>query len=175
MGLKKDKPVEVVKKDKMLDEKIHDPYMVKGMYSDPTICPTCGLVFHNKTWKKDPKLLEKVKKEKDVEYKDCPACRKIKDNYPLGLLIIQGEVLNNPEKVREVMSLVKHEEEKEQVSNPLARVMKIENLEDRIEISTTTEGLATRLGKALNKAHQGNLEFIFSDNDKFLRVIWKKD
>lgn len=73
------------------------------------------------------------------------------------------------------MSLVKHEEEKEQVSNPLARVMKIENLEDRIEISTTTEGLATRLGKALNKAHQGNLEFVFSDNDKFLRVIWKKD
>ncbi|MGB9824594.1 MAG: BCAM0308 family protein [Candidatus Hydrothermia bacterium] len=163
------------RKDKLLDVKIHDPYMNKDLYSDPTICPTCGLVYHSKTWKKDEELLKNLKLHKDVSYKDCPACRKIKDDYPLGILLIQGNILNQKERIEEALNLVKHEEEKEQMSNPLARIMKIENYGDRIEIKTTTEGLAIRLGKALNKAYQGELEMIFSEHEKFLRVIWKKE
>jgi NMD protein affecting ribosome stability and mRNA decay len=163
------------RKDKLLDVKIHDPYMKKDQYADPTICPSCGLVYHNKTWKKDQELLKSMKLNKDVIYKDCPACRKMKDDYPLGVLIIQGDILSQKGKIEEALNLIKHEEEKEQISNPLARIMKMENYGDRMEIKTTTEGLATRLGKALNKAYQGELEVIFSEHEKFLRVIWKKN
>ncbi|MDI6850943.1 MAG: BCAM0308 family protein [bacterium] len=163
------------RKDKILDVKIQDPYMDKNIYKDPTICPTCGLVYHNKTWKRDDELAKKMKSTKEVEYKDCPACRKVKDNYPLGVFIIKGEVVNDERRIAEIQNLIKHEVEKESVSNPLARVMKIEKFDDRFEISTTTEGLAVRIGKAVNKAYQGEIEFIFSESDKFLRVIWHKD
>jgi len=163
------------RKDKMLQTKIHDPYMNKDIYSDPTICPTCGLVYHNKTWKRDEKLVQKLKAEKEVDYKDCPACRKIKDHYPLGVLTIKGSFINDKAKLDEVINLINHETEKEQNSNPLARVMNINRFNEYMEIETTTEGLATRLGKALQKAFQGELEFIFSEEDKFLRVIWTRD
>uniref|UniRef100_A0A7V3ZYG0 ATPase n=1 Tax=candidate division WOR-3 bacterium TaxID=2052148 RepID=A0A7V3ZYG0_UNCW3 len=163
------------RKDKMLDAKIHDPYMDKNIYKDPTICPTCGLVYHNKMWKRDAELAKQLVSTKEVEYKDCPACRKVKDNYPLGVFVIKGEVVNDEKRIAEIQNLIKHEVEKESVSNPLARIMKIEKFDDRIEISTTTEGLATRIGKAVSRAYQGELEFIFSESDKFLRVIWHKD
>jgi len=163
------------RKNKMLDVKIHDPYMNKNIYKDPTICPTCGLVYHNKMWRRDEELSKQLRSVKGVEYKDCPACRKIKDNYPLGVLIIKGEIINDEKRLTEVQNLIKHEVEKESVSNPLARIMRIDRFDDRIEISTTTESLATRIGKAVNKAYQGELEFVFSENEKFLRVIWYKD
>lgn len=161
------------RKDRLLDVRIQDPYLDRNIYKDPSICPSCDLVFHNKTWHRDRKMLEKFRK--DAEYKECPACRKIKDNYPLGLLILRGGILEDDKKLNEILNLIKHEAERELNSNPLARVMKVERREDHVEISTTTEGLATRLGKALSKAHQGELEFIFSESDKFLRVIWTKD
>lgn len=163
------------RKDRLLDEKVQDPYMDRNLYRDPTICPTCNLVFHNKTWHQDTAMLEKYKKLDSTDYKDCPACRKIKDNYPLGILMIEGKILEDESKVEELLNLVKHEEEKEMNSNPLARIMKIERLGNGIEIGTTTMGLAKRIGKALYKARQGTLDVVFSEGEKFLRVIWKKD
>lgn len=163
------------RKDKMLDVKIHDPYMKKDAYTDPTICPTCGLVYHDKMWHNNKEFVEEIKKKHNYDQKDCPACRKIKDDYPLGVLILQGSIINNTQKVTEIKNLIRHETEKEANSNPLARIFKVEEFPDRIEIKTTTEGLAKRLGNAIQKAFQGDLELVFSENDKFLRVIWKKD
>lgn len=161
--------------DRMLDYKIHDPYLDKNIYKDPTICPTCGLVYHEKTWKKDDNLRKQLEKEGNVNYKDCPACRKIKDNYPLGVVFLQGDYIKDENHKKEILNLVRHESEKEERSNPLSRIMSIENNKNGyITIKTTTEGLASRLGKAIQRAHKGNLEIKFSDEQKFLRVIWER-
>jgi len=161
--------------DKRLDFKMDDPYIDKTQYKDPTICPTCGLVYHEKTWRKDDSLRKKLEKEGNVDYKDCPACRKIKDNYPLGVIYLQGDYIRDAFHKNEILNLVRHETEKEQQSSPLSRIMSIEDDKNgSIIIKTTTEGLASRLGKAIKRAHKGKLEIKFSDEQKFLRVIWER-
>ncbi len=161
--------------DRRLDYKIHDPYLDKTQYKDPTICPTCGLVYHGKTWKKDDNLKKQLEKEGKADYKDCPACKKIKDNYPLGIIYLSGEYIKDDFHKNEILNLVKHEAQKEENSNPLSKIMSVEN--DRNEtlvIKTTTEGLAARIGKAIQRAHKGSLELKFSNDHKFLRVIWER-
>lgn len=161
--------------DKRLNFKAQDPYLDKTQYKDPTICPKCSLVYHNKTWKKDENLKKQLIKTNKVEFKECPACRKIKDNYPLGIIHLSGEYILDEFHKNEILNLVKHEAEKEENTNPLSRIMSIEHdKNDYLIIKTTTEGLAARIGKAIQRAHKGNLEFKFSDDQKLLRVFWEK-
>jgi hypothetical protein len=42
-------------------------------------------------------------------------------------------------------------------------------------ISTTTEKLAQRLGRALKKARGGEVTYDWSHNNKFVRVVWKRE
>ncbi len=161
--------------DKRLDYKINDPYLDRSQYKDPTICPTCGLVYHGKTWKKDENLKKQLQKDGKVDYKECPACRKIKDNYPLGIIYLSGDYVKDEFHRNEILNLVRHEAEKEENSNPLSRIMSIEDDKNGyLVIKTTTEGLAARIGKAIQRAHKGNLELKFSDDQKLLRVIWER-
>ncbi len=161
--------------DRRLDVKLHDPYMDRGIYKDPTVCSTCGLVYHNKTWKKDDVLKKSILEKGEVNFKDCPACRKIKDNFPLGVVDLTGFYLRDESHRTEIINLIKHESEKEENSNPLARIIEINSNNSEITIKTTTEGLASRLGKAVQKAHKGELDFKFSDGQKFLRIVWRRD
>ena len=148
-----------------LDFRLKDPYMVK--YHDPTICPECGVVYHDKRWvfydEKKKELIEKAEK------KLCPACRKIKDHFPLGLVFIEGAYLK--EQKKEIKNHIMNIEKKERINNPLERIMSINNSGDKKwEIETTTEHLAMTIGKSVAKTFGGEVKFSFSKDEKFVRV-----
>jgi NMD protein affecting ribosome stability and mRNA decay len=154
--------------------KLRDPYMDKSIYKDPTICPTCGIVYHNKIWKNAPHLIEEFKnKKKEIHKKDCPACRKIKDGYALGIVEIEGDFIDS--KKEEVHNRIKHVAGEEFIHNPLERIIKVENTENRIVIYTTTEHLAKKIGKSLSKAFKTKVDIVFSDSDKLTRVYVYKE
>ncbi|MEN3046144.1 MAG: BCAM0308 family protein [Candidatus Hydrothermales bacterium] len=156
--------------DKRFTYKLRDPYMDKSLYSDPTICPTCGLIYHKKRWVNNPELLKKIKEnEKRVEHKDCPACRKIKDKYPLGIVEIRGDFVIK--KNEEIHSRVKHIAADEYIHNPLERIIDVKEEGDKITIETTTEHLAEKIGKNIAKTFKKNIKIIFSETDKFVRVF----
>jgi len=163
---------EMKRRDELFDVKLHDPYMDKNIYKDPTICPSCHLVYHNKRWHRNEKLYEELVKSDKVDYKKCPACRKADDHYPLGVLRLTGDYVWK--KKDEILNLVRNTAEAEEKRNPLARIMNIIETDEGLIIETTTESLARRLGRCIDKAHHGELEYIFSDSQKFLRVEWSK-
>jgi|Deesub1362B_J571_1020462.scaffolds.fasta_scaffold00043_64 NMD protein affecting ribosome stability and mRNA decay len=154
-------------------EKLKDPYMDKNSYRDPTICPGCGLIFHQKRWLKDEKIAHRLK-DQGVEFnrKDCPACRKIKDNYPLGILEIEAEYVKT--KREELKNLITNVTEREEWRNPLERIMKLNFDEKRLYIETTTEHLAKKIGNSVRKAFGGELKITFSDKQKLIRVYLKE-
>ena len=43
-----------------------------------------------------------------------------------------------------------------------------------IEITTTNEKLAQRMGKALHKAYSGTIEYKLSEDAKIARVYWRR-
>ncbi len=149
--------------------KIKDPYMDRSLYKDPTLCPSCGLIYHGKRWKMDPELIKTLKeKDKEIYSKECPACRKIKDKYPLGIVEIEGNFIE--EKNEEIHARIKHIAAEEYNHNPLERIIEIQNSKGKIAILTTTEHLAEKIGKKIAKTFHKNIKISFSEQEKLVRV-----
>jgi NMD protein affecting ribosome stability and mRNA decay len=151
--------------------KLRDPYLLSMAYAEPTICPTCGLVFHKKRWSYNEKFLSTVSKA--AEKHKCPACRKIEDHYVMGFVSITGTFV--PTIKKEIVNIIHNQEKKEQVRNPLARIMSLNNKDDKIMVETTNDNLAIAIGKALNRSHGGELNINYANNEQFARVNWHRD
>ena len=59
----------------------------------------------------------------------------------------------------EVANIVKNTEETEKEQRPLERIIDITACEDRIEVKTTYEHLARRIGEAVHRAFKGESSF----------------
>ncbi len=103
----------------------------------------------------------------------CPACRKQQDRVPSGVLKMMGNFVI--EHKDEIMNLIRNEADKVQAINPLERVMGVVSTGNDIEITTTNEKLAQRMGKALHKAYSGTIEYKFSEDAKIARVYWRRE
>lgn len=152
---------------------LNDPYLSKIDYKDPNICPKCGAVYRNKRWEFDENLIHDIKLKGDYDKKKCPACRKIEDNYPMGLVFISGRFVTKHKNT--ILNTIKSEEKRAMEKNPLERIIAIEKEdEDKYLIKTTTDTLAHRIGHILHKSFKGKLDYKFSDN-RFLRTSWSRD
>ena len=69
--------------------------------------------------------------------------------------------------------MIRHEEEKAIELNPLERIIELKDMGDIVDITTTHEKLAQRIGKKVHKACQGELEIKWT-KDKITRVIWQR-
>ncbi|MCK4421775.1 ATPase [candidate division WOR-3 bacterium] len=154
------------------DSVLDDPYLSKIDYKDPTVCPDCEAVYHNKHWRFDDQLKHDIKFASNYEEKKCPACRKIEDNYPMGLVFLSGNFLLQHKKT--ILNTIRSEEKRAMQKNPLERIMEIEQKDDEYVIKTTTDALAHRIGKILHKSFKGELDYKFSDDQKLLRAFWSR-
>lgn len=144
-----------------------DPYYEGRKYPEPTVCPECGAVFIEGrwTWKK----LKKDSFHKEI----CPACRRKKEKYPGGLVLLEGKFLKKH--MDEITNRIEHIEEQEKNLRPLNRILWINKKKDFIEIATTTEHLARKIGEGINSAYKGELTLKYSEHEKLIRVHWKRD
>ena len=137
-------------------------------------CTDCGSVYYRRRWTLTPpdKIRERVQFSEDVSYTLCPACRKIREHYPYGELRMVGVGLDEKQ---EVLRLLKNEEERARGKNPLERIMSIQSDGPEWKVETTTEKLAQRLGRCLQRARGGKVTYRWSYNNKFVRVLWQKE
>ncbi len=154
-----------------IKEKLQDPYLLTKAYSEPTICPVCGLVYHKKRWTRDERLMERV--ADTAKRAKCPSCRKIEDHYPMGIVILKGDFLKNHKE--EIINRIKNTEKREILRNPLDRIMSLKEIKGDMVIETTSENLAIALGKALRRSYKGELEIRFSEDQKMVRVFWQRN
>jgi hypothetical protein len=155
-------------------EHLDDPYIEGVEYHDPTRCPVCGVVYNKKRWQFIDEKDIKLSNDNDyIAEAKCPACRKIEDHYVMGILELYGKFISLHKD--EAMNLIKNEEAREVEKNPLGRIISIKDKEDKIYIETTNEALALRLGRAIFKTFKGSIEYKFSENQKLVRVLWRRD
>ena len=152
--------------------KLDDPYLNRKAYPEPTICPVCGLVYHNKRWSKDDHLLNSIKMV--AEKHKCPSCRKIEDRFAMGVVFIDRQSDFIDKHKTEIINLIRNEEKREFLRNPLDRIMRLIEKGSEFMVETTSENLAVAIGKALYRAYNGEVKFSFSRENKQARVYWKR-
>jgi NMD protein affecting ribosome stability and mRNA decay len=137
------------------------------------VCSKCGSVFQNRRWTASEKINADTRLH-DAKLGICPACQQIASGVAGGFVHIDGSFLKGHE--TEILNLLRNEEQRAIEDNPLSRIIKWDkDDEGELQIKTTTEHLAQRLGHALEKAFDGKVKYDFSHENKVARVSWQRD
>ncbi len=157
----------MARQDRLLQEDVHDPYFVKQKYRDPSVCEKCSVVFKNGAfeWVKPipPSAAKMV----------CPACRRIADKFEGGIVTLEGGFLSQHKS--DILNTITNAERAEQAMRPLERIISLTDRGAKIEIQTTYEHIARRIGDAIHKAYKGELTVQYPEGEKYARVFWKRE
>lgn len=153
------------RKDYRLPELDHDPYHSKRKIREPTVCPKCGALFHKGRW-------SRAVAPAHAHTAMCPACHRIQDKVPAGLLTLRGEFFLQHKD--EILHLIRNTEEKEKAEHPLKRIMDIQDQGDETVISFTDAHLTRGTGQAIQHAYKGELELHYAREEVMVRATWSR-
>jgi hypothetical protein len=147
------------RRDRLIKERGHDPYMTRSKLTEPTACSECRVVFSNGRWRWLPEVLEGVCQEL------CPACQRTRDRVPAGFLTLKGEFF--VEHRDEIMHLLHNKVEAQKAQHP----------------SYGCRGPGRRhchclhrcvpacgAGEAIQRAYEGDLDIHYTDEAGIVRV-----
>jgi NMD protein affecting ribosome stability and mRNA decay len=166
------------RKDRLLKQKRNDVYLTGSKISESSLCSKCGVVFINGRWTWSDKAVNINAIEKHGVRVHvhasllCPACRRITDNYPAGVIELQG-IFFDEHRV-EILNLVSNLEAQEKKMHPLERIISVTQLKKKTTITTTGIHLARRIGESLYHSYKGDFSFRYAEADKSIRVIWQR-
>ena len=89
------------------------------------------------------------------------------------MLYLEGEFLVKHK--NEILSIIKNTENNERKSRPLERIIEMVVKADKIEIKTTYEHMARRIGEAVHKACKGDLSIQYPQGEKYVRIFWSRN
>jgi hypothetical protein len=159
--------VATARKDRLLQDRDHDPYKSKSKPPEPSVCPVCQAVFQDGRWQ----WLEVRSSESRRQL--CQACQRIRDNYPAGLLTVTGSLIKS--RRTEILGLISNHARGERAQHPLHRIIRVEDQPDMMVVSTTDVHLPRRIGNALHHAYTGKLELQYDKANCFVRVNWNSN
>lgn len=155
------------RQDRLLRERVHDPYMARSKPDDPALCPQCGAVFHDGRWQWLSQVPEGAHEAR------CPACQRIHDRVPAGFLQLRGDFFAGHRE--EILRLVNNKVETQKAQHPMKRIMAIEEQgDDGVMITFTDTHLPRGVGEAIERAYEGELDIHYTEEAGIVRVYWQR-
>jgi hypothetical protein len=148
-----------------------DPYLVDEALPGIQICRECHAVYQNRSWTLDQQTYQ-LALQQDHHLITCPACLKVDQHYAEGVVTLKGDYLWEHEE--QIRNLIRNEEQRALQKNPLERILRQEREGDCLIIETTDVKLAEHIGRALHKAHRGELHFSWEGNPVTGRIFWQR-
>ncbi len=134
-----------------------------------TACHGCGALFARKTWRRDHKVTTGLYDR--VQWRRCPACRQCARGDAQGKLVVQGAwAARNEDLIRR---RVQNVADRAVFTQPERRVVSIDRIGSALEILTTSQKLAHRMARELEKAFGGRATYKWSSSDGSLRTVWR--
>ena len=142
---------------------------------EPAVCKLCGAIYAKRRWAAaNSDSAVKQKHWRPWQMTVCPACKQESADEPRGFVFLDGAFFTTHQD--EIEQLLRNEGERAGEDNVLARILEWRRGEGhKLSVSTTTEHLAQRLGHALQKAFDGEVEYDFSHENKLARVNWHRE
>jgi hypothetical protein len=152
---------------------LDDPYRDPAALPEPALCERCGALWRGGRWVLAGQIPKRELRFLRPAAVVCPACRRTADAYPAGVVYLSGGFLAAHRE--QILRTLRNEEAASRARNPLDRIMGIEAGDGRLTVTTTSEKLAQRLGKAVCKSCGGDLDIRFSHQEKLTRVYWSRE
>lgn len=152
---------------RLVHDRVADPYMRVPKLAQPAVCSGCGAVFQKGRWQ----WAERA--PKGAVHETCQACRRIKDDFPAGIMTLRGAFVRTHQK--ELLSIARNQENAEMKDHPLHRIMAVEERRNSIVIKTTDIHLPGRIGRALIRSCKGELDVKYDEGSYFVRADWKRE
>ena len=138
-------------------------------YPEPALCVGCGAVYVRKTWRRSDRRRLGAYLQ-GAERVSCPACRQVGEGRGYGHVLLRGAGLADRE--NEVRRRIAAVESRARFSQPERRLVEVAQGGDGLEVITTSQKLAHRLARELEKAFGGETSYAWSDRDGSLRATW---
>lgn len=155
------------RQDRLIRERVHDTYRLRGQLKGTARCPDCGAVYNRGRWSwtaAAPRSAPEIV---------CSACQRIADGYPAGEMTLTGTFAAAHR--QEILNLVRNIEKTENDEHPMNRIIDIREESDRLLITTTDVHLPRRIGRALYRAWEGDLDIHFDEAGYYTRISWHRD
>lgn len=155
------------RRDRLIQERVHDPYKNRHKPPEPSVCKVCHAVFCGGRWQRAEAW------PLDAHPTLCQACQRTRDDYPAGVITLTGSFVCAHKD--EILGLVRHHEQEENAEHVLHRIMRLEEGPASVVIQTTDLHLPRRIGEALRRAFKGELHLQYEGEGCFLRVNWRRE
>ena len=155
----------MTRRDRLIQERRHDPYAARRKPHGPSRCPGCAAVFADGRW-------QWGEAPPDAQAVTCPACQRARDDMPAGIVTLAGDFHLTHR--AEILGLIRHVEEREAKQHALKRIMRVTESEGEVEILTCEASLARAIGEAIAHAYKGDLAYHYPDGAGVLRVRWER-
>lgn len=155
------------RRDRLIKERVHDPYKPRGQLAEPSVCSDCGVVFSQGRWQWVP--------EPPAEAEEilCPACRRVRDRVPAGFLTLSGDFFGAHRE--EILQLIRNKVDSQKAQHPMKRLMEVSDGEEGETVVTFTDvHLPRGVGQAIASAYEGDLEIKYTDEAGIVRATWHR-
>ena len=137
---------------------------------DPTACDKCGAVYTRKQWRSRARLTRPLLEK--VAWGVCPACDQTRRGIGYGRVILDGPfVLEHraaiEQRIGNVVARARH-------TQTQRRLVSVETTHRGLDVITTSQKLAHRLARELEKAFGGRTRYSWADDDGSLRATWTR-
>jgi NMD protein affecting ribosome stability and mRNA decay len=144
------------------------PVARKQTFSDPSICDRCGAVYTGKTWRSGRRLTgEFLDKAKWVT---CPGCAQAASGEYHGRVLIEASDGVDRDTI---IARIANVERRALVTQPERRIVATNWSGETLEVLTTSQKLAHRVAREVEKAFGGVVHFSWSDDDGALLATVK--
>lgn len=130
-----------------------------------TACHACGGLFVRKTWRHDHRVREGLYDR--VLWRLCPACRQAARGEGQGKVVMLGAI--DEDAVRRRIANVAA---RARATQPQRRVVEVTRRNGALEVVTSSQKLAHRVARELEKAFGGRATYAWDDADGSLRAVW---
>lgn len=141
--------------------------------TEPAVCPGCDAVYIGRRWTESVSPGVLARRAEPLTVRICPACRQRRVGVPRGFVHIDGEFFRTHR--GDVERLLHNEASRARENNPLQQILGWQQFRNgALVVNTSTEHLAQRFGRALEKAYDGVVRYRFSHETKVAHVWWRR-